>query len=516
MSTMDTHQFVDLPQIQAMEEQRFPIWMAAQDNYMYPYKEHVVQFPLEEATYFDDLDNGSISVPPMQRFMIDSYPFSHGMLQANIPLHSQYKGPMEQQWSPEDCFRQPSPDRSSSGNTSQNTQDELRSPYMYHATMYVSPMEYSQPFFPCPSTEQFQDGAFQFDAPAFRSNCNLREIEYNPVSEVIAEEAEDVNIKQEAVSSHEHSVVHTEETPEHSVYADSGIGHSTRTAQSVEPVDFAEDPSSDSEYSPPSHRSGKRRRSTASSSGSSRTLKRRGHARKDTLATSPTASTKPEKKPRRGSKASSSSAEANTQADYRRPFPCPLAAYGCKSDFSSKNEWKRHVSTQHIKLGYWRCDLCPATVDPNDNNAEYHNDFNRKDLFTQHLRRMHATPRDKSSHSAKEYPVTESNLPEHQARCNRWLRDPPQHSSCLFCHCTFEGKNSWDERIEHVGRHLEKDHASRTEMLDCTTWNLDERLEQYLVEEGLVVRDGSGWKIGDGNPCRVDAAGDSDAESEEE
>lgn len=53
-----------------------------------------------------------------------------------------------------------------------------------------------------------------------------------------------------------------------------------------------------------------------------------------------------------------------------------------------------------------------------------------------------------------------------------------------------------------MGRHLEKDHASRAEMLDCTTWILDEHLEQYLVEEGLVARDGNGWKIGDGVPCR--------------
>ncbi|USP76937.1 uncharacterized protein yc1106_04211 [Curvularia clavata] len=497
---MDAHQFGDLSQMQATEEQRFPLWMTAQDNYMYSYKPHVVQFPLEEETYFDDLDNGSISVPPMQRFMNDSYPFSHGMLQANIPLNSQYRGPMEQQWSPEDCFRQPSPDRSSSSNTSQNTQDELRSPYVFHASMYTSPMEYSQSLFSCSSTEQFQSGPFQFDTPPFGSNCTtLREIEYNPVSEVVAEEPEDVIVKKEVVSSHEHGAIHTSEAPEYSTYADSAIGHSTRVAQSVEPVEFVEDPSSDSEYSPPSYRSGKRRRSTASSSGSSRTSKRRGHTRKDSHTASPTTSTKPEKKSRRGSRASHSSVE---QADHRRPFPCPLAAYGCKSDFSSKNEWKRHVSTQHIKLAYWRCDLCPESVDPNDNNAEYHNDFNRKDLFTQHLRRMHAIPKDKSSHSAKEFPVTESNLPEHQARCNRWLRDPPQHSSCLFCHRTFEGENSWEERIEHVGRHLEKDHESRAEMLDVTTWILDERLEQYLVEEGLVARDGSGWKIGDGNPCR--------------
>ena len=67
-----------------------------------------------------------------------------------------------------------------------------------------------------------------------------------------------------------------------------------------------------------------------------------------------------------------------------------------------------------------------------------------------------------------------------------------------------------------MGRHLEKDRASRADMLDCTTWNMDKRLEQYLVDEGLVARGGSGWKIGDGNPCRAATAGDSDAESEEE
>ncbi|EUC30944.1 hypothetical protein COCCADRAFT_7070 [Bipolaris zeicola 26-R-13] len=512
---MDTRQFGDLSQTH-MEESRFT-WNTNHDSYMYPYKQHVVNYPSEENICFDDFGEGSISVPPMQRFMDDMYPFSSGMLEANMPLYNQYTAHLEHQWHPSDSLRHPSPDCTSSGNTSQNTQDELRSPYMYHATPCTGPMEYPQTSFPCLSIEQFHNAPYQVDVPPFPGNCTLRQLEYTPVTEAVAEEVEDGNVKQEAVPNHQQGTVKTEDTTEYTAYADSAIGLSTRDAQSVEPVepiDFPEESISDSEYSPTSSRSNKRKRSTVSSNSSSRTSKRRAHTRKDSQASSPTTSIKSEKKQRRTSKASQSPIDLSTHPDYRRPFPCPFAVYGCKSDFVSKNEWKRHVSTQHIKLGYWRCDLCPPSVDPDD-DALYHNDFNRKDLFTQHLRRMHAAPKDKSPQSTKEYPVTEANLSEHQNRCNRWLRDPPQHSSCLFCNCEFEGANSWDERIEHIGRHLEKDHASRADMLDCAMWYKDTRLESYLLDEGLIVRNGSGWSIGDGNPCRV-AIVESDVESEEE
>jgi hypothetical protein len=68
--------------------------------------------------------------------------------------------------------------------------------------------------------------------------------------------------------------------------------------------------------------------------------------------------------------------------------------------------------------------------------------------------------------------------------------------------------------MEHVGRHLEKD-SSRLDMLDPATWNVDERLERYLIDQGLIARDGVAWKIGDGKP-RGSAAVDSDADSEED
>jgi hypothetical protein len=513
---MDVNQFVDLPQIQTMDDPCFAVWQAGENNYMQSYKQQVVSFRTDDDAYFDEYDSGSISMQPMQRFMLDQYPLTPGMLQVKFPLDGRYERHYEQQWPSADLFRRTSPDRSSSSNTSQNTQDELRSPHSYHTVPYGSPAEYCQQSLPYPSAEQFQGGSYSPTTPVFERNISLRELEYeHPVLETMAEEVDDVDMKQEAACDHGHSVVKTEATPDYRAYADSGIGHSVRDAQSVEPADLPEEHvSDDSDYSP-SSRSGKRRRSSASTSSSGRSQKRRGHARKVSHTTSPTASTRPQKRSRAASNASKGATDASLQVDDRRPFPCPLAGYGCMSTFASKNEWKRHVSTQHIKLGYWRCDLCPPSTDPNDEQTFYYNDFNRKDLFTQHLRRMHAAPKDNSSRSQKEYPITEDNLGNYQARCNLQLRSPPQQSGCLFCECDFEGPTSWEERMEHVGRHLEKDRKSRDDMLDPAGWHLDEKLEQYLVAEGLIVRDENAWKIGDGKPRRGVAV-DSDTDSEEE
>ena len=189
-----------------------------------------------------------------------------------------------------------------------------------------------------------------------------------------------------------------------------------------------------------------------------------------------------------------------------RPFLCPLAFYGCQSSFSSKNEWKRHVATQHIRQGFWRCDLCAKTVDPADDRIVYHNDFNRRDLFAQHLRRMHA--RNPMNSTAKGIvPVTEENLADHLQRCFREIRMPPSQASCLFCDRSFTGPNSWEERLEHVGRHLEKDAKPGTFSLDSKHWRNDPELEKYLLREGLIARGQDGdWRIGDGTPLRLKVA----------
>ena len=187
-------------------------------------------------------------------------------------------------------------------------------------------------------------------------------------------------------------------------------------------------------------------------------------------------------------------------------FPCVLAPYGCCSGFGSKNEWKRHVNTQHLRLDLWRCDQC------SDRDTRP-NDFNRKDLFIQHLRRMHykSSDGDVPQRSRSSTSVTKTSKSKIQnaeemdpaivaaeQRCHIRLRRPPFSSSCLFCSVEFEGQGSWEERMEHIGRHLEQDKKDGIEPRLPLEWRHDETVETWLETEGLISRVGHQWQIADG------------------
>ncbi|KAH7379224.1 hypothetical protein DE146DRAFT_308394 [Phaeosphaeria sp. MPI-PUGE-AT-0046c] len=514
---MAAHQYRDLPQIpQGEGESRYASWALDSYSYTDSCRSDNVQFRSKEAVYFDEFDNGAVNMQPMERFMHDRYPLTHGVLHANIPVQRQPFMLYEQTWPNIDGFRNVSPDRTSATGSSSY---ELHSPNVFHAVPYGSPTcNFSQPSLLYPTAEHFGDVGYASQTALLGGSISLREIEYEhqePEHDAVKDEPESVALKQEAVIEHDNIIVEVK-TAAHNdsrEYADSGIGNSVRGAESVEPMpmdleELHEDPASDSDYSPASSngRNRRRRRSSASNENSSRA----STTQRGSRVSKSSSSSKVSKRTRRVSVVTKKRAEAD---DERRQFPCPLATYGCDSTFSSKNEWKRHVSTQHVKLGFWRCDLCPPSVDAKDDQAIYFNDFNRKDLFTQHLRRMHAAPKLESTHLRRDFPVNEDNLADHQTRCLLQLRKAPQHSVCLFCDKAFHGPTSWEERMEHIGRHLEKDGKGSIDVLDSSSWNRDEELELYLLDEGLIVNDQGGWKIGDGKRVRDHC--DSDYESDD-
>ncbi|KAF7186207.1 hypothetical protein HII31_12449 [Pseudocercospora fuligena] len=180
----------------------------------------------------------------------------------------------------------------------------------------------------------------------------------------------------------------------------------------------------------------------------------------------------------------------------KRGFPCPLAVYGCSSTFGSKNEWKRHVYTQHMRLGFWRCDRCSK-----DNPDRKPNDFNRKDLFIQHVRRMHQaaqpSPANGKEKSAKAGDLDEAFLQNEANRCYRHLRSPPENSRCLFCEQQFHGHGSWEDRMEHVGRHMERARKENIE-LHPEQWNRDENAEIWFVRESVLEQIGQRLVLADG------------------
>ncbi|KAK7973981.1 hypothetical protein PG989_015829 [Apiospora arundinis] len=181
----------------------------------------------------------------------------------------------------------------------------------------------------------------------------------------------------------------------------------------------------------------------------------------------------------------SSSLRKHIAAAHTRPFPCAFAFAGCLSTFGSKNEWKRHIASQHLCLQYYRCSSCPQSTAEGKGN-----EFNRKDLFTQHLRRMHAPFAIKKAIAKGDSKLQvewETHVREMQTSCLVTRRQPPQRSACPKpdCASVFEGPTSWDEWTEHVGRHMEKGEANRLGVDRLLAkWALDENIIERRSEDG--------------------------------
>lgn len=146
--------------------------------------------------------------------------------------------------------------------------------------------------------------------------------------------------------------------------------------------------------------------------------------------------------------------------------------------------------TQHFRMGFWRCDQCTDSPDrPND--------FNRKDLFVQHVRRMHpantAVPalnssKKKSRAQGKTTTTMEAALNRIAERCYQLTHSAPESCCCVFCEETFEGEGAMEARIEHVGKHMESRRKEGLDPVAVGDWHEDEDLEPWLLRHGMIVR----------------------------
>lgn len=193
--------------------------------------------------------------------------------------------------------------------------------------------------------------------------------------------------------------------------------------------------------------------------------------------------------------------QTHVKKHHTRPFTCVFCWAGCTANFASKNEWKRHVMSQDIARTYYVCDLdacahtkntlshsktnngrakrsrrgagqqsfLPEPVGPPLPNGAI---FNRKDLFTQHVRRMHAPAnlQKQQQKSSKKTPASsfsssstsssaewEEKIKALQAHALRERCELPTYMRCPApdCSAEFSGTDAWDLRMEHVARHLE-------------------------------------------------------------
>ncbi|TGZ77943.1 hypothetical protein EX30DRAFT_173645 [Ascodesmis nigricans] len=166
-----------------------------------------------------------------------------------------------------------------------------------------------------------------------------------------------------------------------------------------------------------------------------------------------------------------------------RPFRCLYRFAGCEYLFKAKNEWKRHIITQHTQPFTWKCDepMC---------NEKGKRAFKRKDLYGAHLKRCHA-PNDKP-HGGKEHPAYlkvfevwwKTTVPELQDKAKMLDRLHPERARCVFCGRLFKEDKAWDQMLEHVGQHYE----GHGDELEEGRGEVDENLIEWSLKHKVIRR----------------------------
>ena len=355
------------------------------------------------------------------------------------------------------------------------------------------------------------------------SFVNLNQVQGIPDPQEVAFEADegymDMDMKNEYTIAVDHRVMKTAGTHHHTSYrhsSDEGLGASIKDANSPQEtgtghgdIDATTDldadgeaeediippePASDTEYTPKSTRARKRRASKASSPPAVKRdrVTKPAQKSKNSLAC---------KQCNHAPFKDTATLQRHVNSSHTRAFICVFAFAGCNSTFASKNEWKRHVSSQHLNLNSWVCEL--GTCGKVQNQAKKDggglvkgSEFNRKDLFTQHLRRMHAPFAVKRQN--KKNLEWEHRLKELQLGCLRVKRQPPTRLACPLGDCDgfFEGATCWDDRMEHVGKHLGEAAAST----GINKFSVEQEDDDLLVHWGLRERivepkAGGGYKL---------------------
>ena len=201
------------------------------------------------------------------------------------------------------------------------------------------------------------------------------------------------------------------------------------------------------------------------------------------------------------------------------PYLCIFHAYGCKEVFGTKNEWVRHVRVQHLRLETWRCELescgdrgTHETILPR--GAKRTNDYGRKDLFLEHVRRIHKV----IYQSRPEGPQRKEHLNDLQRSHRLDLRSPPTLASCPCCQDLWNDFDAW---IEHIAKNMETNKQTGTELCDphLQDWMINEGLLEWLPDQNHWRLEGADGKRG-GRQSRqhrlleADAPADSDEDEE--
>lgn len=122
----------------------------------------------------------------------------------------------------------------------------------------------------------------------------------------------------------------------------------------------------------------------------------------------------------------------------------------CYKQFGSKNDWKRHESSQHSQEDVWRCDLPRNPMNGSQKRGQKSMTCNTvyydESSFAGHLHKRHRVVQDRVSELCADRKIGR------------------KHSGtfwCGFCQKIVplikNGKKAWDERFDHIGGHYLQD-----------------------------------------------------------
>ncbi|KAJ2902697.1 hypothetical protein MKZ38_000207 [Zalerion maritima] len=141
---------------------------------------------------------------------------------------------------------------------------------------------------------------------------------------------------------------------------------------------------------------------------------------------------------------------------HEKPYGCTFTE--CGKRFGSKNDWKRHESSQHFQLEMWRCNYRPGQCMEGECCTFV---TSRRENFKTHLQSIHSVlGEEKTNHMCKSCHIGRG--------CEGafW---------CGFCKRRIElknrGREGWNERFSHIGNHFTgrngpQRHISEWEVID--------------------------------------------------
>ena len=137
-------------------------------------------------------------------------------------------------------------------------------------------------------------------------------------------------------------------------------------------------------------------------------------------------------------------------------------------------------------------------------------EFNRKDLFTQHLRRMHAPSNIKKIKKTR--PKWDARIRDLQSSCYVVKGRPPTKLRCCVSGCgtEFKGGNCWYDRMERIVKHLEQ-HAGASG--GRVQQGNDSLLVGWALRQGIIERNG---RVGGFRLCVAGGVSQSIIEEEDE